>query len=52
MEQEGGMSILLLTIVIAAVLTDASLLTNEILISWALFAIADALWVNVLRGKK
>ena len=46
------MSILFLSIVLAALRIDPSLIEAELLYLWALFAIADALWVNALRGKK
>ena len=46
------MSILLLTVVIAALKVDPSLITNELINTWALFAIADALWVKIFSGGK
>ena len=44
------MSILLLAVVIAALKVDPSLITNELINTWALFAIADALWVRNISG--
>jgi hypothetical protein len=46
------MSIFFLAIVLAALKIDPSLIEAELLFCWALFSIADALWVNALRGKK
>lgn len=46
------MSLLLLTVVICALRVDPSLLTNELINTWALFAIADALWIKTLFGGK
>lgn len=46
------MSILFLAIVLAALMTDLSLIEEELLYLWALFSIADALWVKVLFGGK
>jgi hypothetical protein len=46
------MSILFLCVVIAALKVDPSLIKAELLYVWALFSIADALWVKVLFGGK
>lgn len=46
------MSILFLAVVIAALKIDPNLLEAELLYIWALFSIADALWVKVLFGGK
>ena len=46
------MSIFFLCVVIAALKIDPSLIEEELLFCWALFAIADALWVKVLFGGK
>ena len=35
-----------------AALRDTALLSEGMLVTWALFAIADALWVKVLLGGK
>lgn len=45
------MSILFFTIVLAALMTDPSLISEELTFEWALFSIADALWINALRRK-
>ena len=46
------MSIFWIAIVIGAIITDPSLLCGELLYMWALFAIADALWVKIIFGGK
>lgn len=46
------MSLLVLCVVIAALKIDPSLIEAELLYTWALFAIADALWVKILFGGK
>ena len=46
------MSILFLVVVICALSIDPSLIQAELLYVWAIFSIADALWVIALRGKK
>ena len=46
------MSLFFFLIVIAALSTDPSLLCEEILYLWALFAIADALWFKNFHGGK
>ena len=46
------MSVVLLVLVIAAVNTDASVLTADLLYLWALFSIADALWARMIFGGK
>ena len=46
------MSVLLLAVVIAALKIDPSLIEQELLYTWALFSIADALWVKTLSGGK
>jgi hypothetical protein len=45
------MSLLFFTIVLAALMTDPSLLSEGLFYEWALFSISDALWINVLRRK-
>ena len=46
------MSVLFLVIVIAALKVDPSLIKAELLYMWALFSIADALWIKALSGGK
>ena len=47
------MSILLCMLVIFVFFIDPALITEEIMFYWALFSIADALWVrNLIGGNK
>ena len=46
------MSLFFLIIFLAMLMTDASFLTAELLYIWALFSIADALWVRIIFGRK
>lgn len=46
------MSLLFCVAGIATIIVDPALLSEGMLFTWALFAIADALWVKVLLGGK
>ena len=46
------MSLLFCVYGIAMVIAEPALLSEGMLVTWALFAVADALWVKVLLGGK